>query len=325
MSGLSLTGEEGGGLPWRQLRPMEPVAVPEPIDNPGFGYQVKWDGVRILAFYAGGPWHLQNRRLHDRTGQYPEAGQALREVLRERRAILDGEMVVILDGKPSFSRVMERDRGRKEDTIKALQRRLPATLVVFDLLFLDGRSLLSVAWDQRQALLADLWPGPTSPHVHLAENFTDGPRLFRAVEDRGLEGIVAKKRDGPYLPGRKSPLWLKIKCRRTQLVAVGGFTLTGGRVGALLLGAFREGEFLYLGRAGSGLKEMERELLARHLRQETRPDSPFHNLRRRPASWYWVEPRLTVEVEFMEWTSDLKFRAPVIVGFAGASPTACQV
>lgn len=278
----------------------------------------------MLLFYSNGEVRLQNRKLKDRTLQYPEVTAELAGSLRrpDSELILDGEMVVLENGKPSFSRILERDLATDTRRIAAMARSLPALYAAFDLLYLDGEELLARPWHERQELLAGIVAGE-SPHLHLTENFDDGEKLFSAGKSQGLEGIVAKERDSPYIPGDKTSYWLKIKNIRTLKAAVGGFTLNRGRLGALLLGAYQDGRFLYIGRAGSGLKESELEELKRHLVPRTVEESPFDNLPRCPAGYHWVKPELTVAVDFLEWTPDLRLRAPVVRGFTHDSPADC--
>jgi len=137
---------------------------------------------------------------------------------------------------------------------------------------------------------------------------------------------VGKELGSPYLPGRKSEYWLKIKSRRRQLCVVGGYTLTGQRVGALLVGAFRQGDLYYLGRVGSGLREGDLRALGDFFRGITVSTPPFVNPPRLVKGTYrWVKPQLTLMVEFQEWTENMKLRAPVVAGFSNEPPGACEV
>lgn len=295
---------------------MEPRARREPFDSPGHFFQVKWDGVRILAFLEGGVVRLQNRRGRERTAQYPEL-QDLREFARARGALLDGEVVVLEEGQPSFPRVIRRDFCTRPESVRQLARALPCTYCVFDLLYLDGEDLASRPLSERQHLLDQVLT--PSPAVFITPNFSAGTALYREAEERGLEGIVAKAKDSPYLWGGKTGYWLKVKPRRRILCAVGGVHEKGGAVGALLLGVYRDGKLLYIGRAGSGLSSRDARLLREMAQKDARPVPPFTNPPRDPGC-LWLEPRLTVLVEFAEWTGDLHLRAPVVVGFTGRLP-----
>jgi len=303
------------------VQPMEPVSRKEPLNSNAYTYQIKWDGVRILALVERGRVILKNRRGRPRTAQYPEL-QELAGLVRAQSAVLDGEVVALAEGKPSFARVIQRDFCRREQVIRALQRRIPCTYCLFDLLYLDGEDLTGRPLEERQRLLEEI-VAAAAP-VYLNENFPDGEILYREIVEAGLEGVVAKRKGSPYRSGRKSPDWLKIKPRRRQLCVVGGLSMPGGTVGALLLGAYRDGELLYIGRAGSGLKREELLLLRDYARQAGSARPHFSNPPR-GRDLLWLEPRLTVLVEFAEWTADLRLRVPVVVGFTGRPPAEARL
>lgn len=293
---------------------MEPRPGPEPFDSPEYLFQIKWDGVRLLAFVGRSGLRLQNRRGFERTFQYPEL-QKIRDLLEGREAILDGEVIVLEGGRPSFPRVMQRDLCTREQALGYLLRTHPATYCVFDILFLEGEDLTGRPCSYRQELLGGLWPAGGA--VYINENFDSGVDLFKLMAERQWEGIVAKKREGPYIWGpKKHPGWLKIKFRRRQLCLVGGLALSGGLPASLLLGAYRDQDLTYIGKAGSGLSRQDlldlRGLAARH----TQAAPGFVNPPR-GKDLIWLKPELTVLVEYAEWTGNLQLRAPVIKGFPG--------
>ncbi|MGE5653261.1 MAG: non-homologous end-joining DNA ligase [Bacillota bacterium] len=304
------------------IKPMEPVKHDQPFDDPRYAFQVKWDGVRMLAFVSGSGVRLQNRRLREKTATYPEL-QLLSKHLVGRDAILDGEVVVLQDGKPSFPRVIERDFATSSRTISGMQKTHPIAYVVFDILWLDGRDLTPLPWQERDQ------------HLHAAVREEDGiavidsflargTDLFGAVETKGLEGIVAKEISSRYLIGQKSDAWRKIKTKQRIRAVVGGMTIKGSHFSALLLGVYREGQLVYIGRVGTGISMQEAGLLVQHLGQQRQPTSPFTNTPRiTSAEVIWTYPALTVDVEFMEWTEDLQLRAPVIKGFGIGDPKEC--
>lgn len=300
--------------------PMEPESHPRPFTSGRYRFQVKWDGVRMVAFVQQSQVRLQSRRLRDRTDQYPElAGLANQVAARE--AILDGEIVVWWEGKPSFHRVLARETAAGPGRTQDLARAWPASYMVFDLLYLEGENLMGLPWERRQHLLFSTCR--EGGGLVLTENFPDGEALYVAVVDQGFEGIVAKERASPYLPGRKSSHWLKVKVRRRQKAVVGGYAERTGRVASLMLGAYRDGELFYIGRASAGLTEREWTALARYLRGMTRTNPPFVNPPARRAGYRWVDPVLPLLVEFSEWTEDLKLRAPVVTGFISDEPENC--
>lgn len=309
------------------LRPMEPVRQAAPPAGAEWTAEVKWDGVRCLALVETGRVRLWSRRLRERTEQFPEL-QGLAGQLAARQAVLDGELVVLRpDGRPTFPGILERDLvvGPGEARRRAALR--PALLVAFDLLALDGRDLLSAPLRERQARLREvLNPGAVAVPI---ESFAGaGPALFQAVCQRELEGVVCKRLDAPYRPEEKSPLWVKVKRQLELTCLVGGYTITGGRPGALLLGAYdAEGRLRYLGRAGSGLRDEELRLIALELAPADCPFTPVPRVEaerfaRRPDQVVWVRPQLGVRVRFAEWTEEGRLRHPVVRGFVAVNPGA---
>ncbi len=317
------------------IRPMEMESNPEPFDSPEHIFEVKWDGIRYLAFLDKGT-RLQSRRLLDKTGRYPEL-QGLHRMVKAKEAILDGEMVVLRDGKPSFQRALERDLQSDPRRAATLSRKLPATYVAFDLLYLDGQPLVDRPLWERKRLLQEI----ILPETAVKQAGGGGERrglevpaviegrgrdLFAAVNQQGLEGIVAKEKGSKYLMGVKSRRWLKIKCRRRQLCVVCGFTKGPRGLGALVLGAYRDGRLLPVGHAGSGITDREAISLLKKL-EPARID--YHPFSVRPSRYrekeYWVKPELVVEIEYLEWTESLTLRAPVIKGFVNAPPEACII
>lgn len=306
-----------------KIVPMEPIlCTTPPPDNHDFIYEVKWDGVRMLAFIEPGQVRLINKRQHVRTRQYPEL-QGLTRFIKATTAILDGEVIALKNGRPSFPTVMQRDLVVRPETVQQLVRHIPIHYMVFDLLFLNGEFLTGLPLEKRKERLYEVLQPQSA--IQLVEPFSSGQLLWEATRKQDMEGIVAKRRDSPYIAGKKHRLWLKMKHRRRQNCVVGGYTLRGNRVNALLLGAYRDGELLYLGRAGSGLTEKDVDMLTVELPRLEKNDSPFHNLASPQRGYYFTEPVLTVAVEFAEWTEDGHFRAPVIAGFTGLSPRECQV
>ncbi len=299
------------------IQPMEPLSSKVPPGGSAYIYQIKWDGVRILALVEDRRVILKNRRGKARTEQYPEL-QRTAELVKAGNAVLDGEVIALAGGKPSFARVVRRDFCRREGTIRALQRQIPCTYCLFDLLYLEGADLTGLPIEERQRLLHGVVE--TALPLYLNKNFQDGDALYKEVEEAGLEGIVAKKKGSPYRGGWKSVEWLKIKPRQRLLCVIGGLTMPRGSVGALLLGAYRDAELLYIGKAGSGLKGEELLLLREYAWQDQAPEPSFSNPPRE-RDLLWLKPRLTVQVEFAEWTADLRLRAPVVIGFSDRPPS----
>ncbi len=307
------------GLLQGKIPPMEPQSRKDiPVGNQ-FLYQVKWDGVRMLAFIKEGSVRLQNRQLKDRTLQYPET-YGLPDRVGFSQGILDGEMVVLREGKPSFPSILKRDLSANPARIQTLTQTLPAAYFIFDLLYMDGKPLLSSPYEERQRLLRE--SVEENEFVKLTDNFEKGGELFAWVKEQGLEGVVAKDRKSPYIFGKKSRHWWKIKVKNKILCTIGGFTVRGGRLSSLLVGAYSGEELLYLGRGGTGLKEEEWKNLWEFLIKRRVSLCPFVNPPSRPGG-FWVQPSLAMWVEFSEWTPELKLRAPSIKGFSTGEPGDC--
>jgi bifunctional non-homologous end joining protein LigD len=299
-----------------RLKPMLARSGGLPPNEQDFGFEVKWDGIRTLLFCDHGHLTLQGRNFTDFTPRYPEV-RPLAGELGARRLILDGEIVAFDDeGRPSFERLQSRMHLASDSAVKRRLRDTPVTYVIFDLLYLDGRSALALAYEDRRTLLEELelqGPAWRIPAYHRGE----GSGLLAATRELGIEGIVAKRLDCPYEPGRRAAGWIKIKNVRVQDVVIGGWTpgegARGGRLGALAVGVFEDGRLVYAGKVGTGFTEKTLALLGRELEPLRRPDSPFEG-RQPPKGTVFVEPRLVAAVEFREWTRSGTLRAPSFKG-----------
>jgi bifunctional non-homologous end joining protein LigD len=300
-----------------RIAPMLARAGPLPLDG-DWAYELKWDGVRAIAYCVPGQVRLQSRNLGDITASYPELARLTR-ALSTHEAVLDGEIVVLdSDGRPSFGALQPRMHVSSPARARRLADQTPVTYVIFDLLWLDGHSLLARPYAERRAALEELalsgehWRVPAAVVGHGAE-------LLAASREQQLEGVVAKRRDSRYEPGRRSGAWTKIRNITRQEFVVGGWTSGQGRrsdqIGALLVGvADGAGGLRYAGRVGSGLGERELALLARRLAPLAREQSPFHSGAAPPRGARFCEPAIVVEVAFSEWTRDGLLRQPSFLG-----------
>lgn len=306
------------------VSPMLAVAGPLPADDdrtpdgrPVWAFEVKWDGVRCVAATDGeGSLRLWARSGTDVTGRYPELAPLGRR-LRGTAAVLDGE-VVALDaaGRPDFGLLQRRMGVADPRRAARLAHDHPVHLVVFDLMRLDGRSLLRAGYEERRALLAGLGLGDGarwSVPGHLAGR---GSEAFAATLEHGFEGVVAKRLTSPYTPGVRSPHWRKTRHLVTLDVVLGGWTpgrgglARGGLPGAVLVGVREPGGLRYAGAVGSGMSGEERADLARYFRVLARDTSPFAGRVGVPGA-HWVEPRLVAEIAFTGWTAAGLARQPV--------------
>jgi bifunctional non-homologous end joining protein LigD len=300
----------------RELVPMLARTGPLPPDDGRWAFEIKWDGVRALAYVQGGRLELRARSGNDITGRYPEL-RPLAEALAGREVVLDGEVVAFDGGRPSFQKLQGRMHLTSDHAVRRLARESPVNYVAFDLLYLDGRSLMDLRYDERRAALAGLeLAGPTwqAPAHHVG----DGAALLELTRAQQLEGVIAKRLDGPYLPGRRSPGWVKVKNVNSTDAVIGGW-LAGeggraGRLGALAIGIPDEdGELRYAGRVGSGFTQAELARLGALLEPLARTDSPFSG-RQPPKHTHFVEPRLVARVDFNERTHTGTLRQPSYKG-----------
>jgi bifunctional non-homologous end joining protein LigD len=278
-----------------------------PAKDAGWAAELKWDGVRAIAYCQPGRLQLQSRNLLDITRQYPEVRRLTRQ-LGTRDAVLDGELVAFDEaGRPSFERLQQRIHQTDESVVRRRMKTHPVTYVLFDLLYLDGRDLMGETYERRRELLAALdlngtsWQAPDYSVGHARE-------LLAASAEQQLEGLVLKRLDSVYVPGKRGGSWLKVKNLGRQEFVIGGWVEGEGRrrnsLGSILLGHFDEqGRLHYAGKVGTGFSERDlRQLLAR-LRPLGREGNPFLG-RRGPRNAHHVEPVLVAEIEFREMTAE---------------------
>ncbi|HEX2128864.1 MAG TPA: non-homologous end-joining DNA ligase [Solirubrobacterales bacterium] len=308
-------------LPTR-IEPMKATLAKLPDDDEGWAYEIKWDGVRAIAYCEPGHLRLESRNLRDITKQYPEIN-AITRALGSRTVILDGELVAYDDdGRPSFQRLQRRMHVGSESEVRRRAGETPVTYVIFDILYADGETLFSLPYEERRTRLEELelagehWQVP-------AYHRGDGAALQAASKQQGLEGIIAKRLDSPYRPGKRSREWLKVKNVREQEVVVGGWLPGKGRregeLGALLVGYYDDGELRYAGKVGTGFDARSLTLLRKSLAPLARDDSPFNGRQPEKGSQF-VDPKLVAQVEFAEWTNAGTLRHPSYKGLRDDKP-----
>ncbi|MCZ6596621.1 MAG: DNA ligase [Planctomycetota bacterium] len=277
-----------------------------PFDSDEHLFEVKWDGIRTLSFAEGGDYRLSSRNRSDQKARYPEFA-----FLAELSAgvVLDGEIVVLKDDKPDFQLVLKREQVRDRLKIDHLAQTLPAAYVVFDLLYLGFESIMSRPLTERRERLAEVVAACGNPRLVLSEGIVGGgTAFFEEAGRRDLEGVVAKRLDSTYQPGRRTGAWMKIKTTQETVCAVIGYLAEGNEVRSLILAARDEGgELRYVGRVGSGLSASMRRKL--HGLCGERPRAT--PLVACPADGSWIEPGLYCRVSFLERTDDGHLRAPV--------------
>jgi bifunctional non-homologous end joining protein LigD len=298
-----------------RLVPMFAQSGSLPPDDGTWALEMKWDGVRALAYCEGGEARLISRTGQDITATYPEL-RGLGAALAGRQALLDGEIVALgRSGWPDFEALAQRMHVSSATAAERLAARVPVTYLVFDVLHLDGRPLLAAPYHERRALLEGLavhaarWQTPPS--------FTGVPGAdVQAVSrQHGLEGVVAKRLESRYEPGRRSGSWRKIKNLYRQEAVVGGWRVGMGRreglIGSLLVGVNGRAGLEYAGHVGTGFTDQTLEMLTGRLAPLRRATSPFATgvPREHARGAVWTEPRLVVEVAFTGWTREGRMRA----------------
>jgi len=303
---------------------IEPMLSEQSTEVPpgtDYQYEVKWDGIRALISLEEGQLKIRSRNQHDITAQFPELLHP-DKAFRANTALFDAE-IVCLDkgGRPDFKKVISRLQARGETNIQKLSKASPAFCYIFDCLYLDGRPLVNEPLEKRQEWLADAIKAD-SPY-RVSEVVEDEEALFEAAKEHALEGIMAKRKDGRYLPGRRSDLWLKVKVRNTVDCVVVGYTAGKGNrestFGALQIAEDIKGTLLYRGKVGTGFDDAMMKQVMGELRELKKSSAPKLTGGQvvDEKTTQWVEPKLIVEISYAMITRDKMYREPVFVRLRG--------
>ncbi|HEX9343882.1 MAG TPA: non-homologous end-joining DNA ligase [Actinomycetota bacterium] len=302
--------------------PMLAVPGAQPFDDDGWLFEVKWDGHRCLARLdaaaASDGTRLSSRSGRDVTSQFPELA-GLHRQLAGRNAVVDGEVVALDgDGRPSFQRMQDRFH-RSADELARHPGRVPIHFIAFDLLWLDGESLLDLPLSDRRARLAEVLV--ETREVRLSQAVEGrGQAFFDEIKALGLEGVVAKRLASPYRPGARSPDWRKVKALRRQDCVIVGWTPGQGErastLGSLLLAVRDDGDLRYAGNVGTGFTHSFLERLLPELVEREVTAPPLHGVQRLKGlkGVRWARPELVCEVEYLGWTDDGRLRAAAFKG-----------
>lgn len=298
----------------REIKPMLAVKG-EPFNSHEYIFEPKWDGTRCIVFVdvERKRIRLQNRRLLDITKRYPEL--EFTEFLSEN-AIIDGEIIVLEGGKPSFRLLQKREQVDSTLKIEILSKMIPAVYFAFDILYTESEGwVMDKPLLERKKILNGI--GNETQHVIISEFIKEkGKQFYRLSVDAGLEGVIGKRIDSKYMPGRRSDAWVKMKKRKTADCIIVGWLEGEGRrenmFASLILALYDNGDLIHVGRVGTGfstefLEEFMEKLKEIEVSEQIIPDLRFS----RKA--HWVKPQYVCEIEFLEVTSDMKFRAPVFL------------
>ena len=311
-------------LPSAKARFIEPMKAKLVETPPAIGdwiYELKFDGIRLIAVKKDEKVSLLSRNQNELSGRFPEIVESVRS-LPTRECVIDGEVVALdEEGRSSFQLLQAREmEGRKS----------PVYFYVFDVLQLDGKSLLSLPLEARKNVLEILCAGVSDPIRYSGAIGGDAKRLLEEVKRRSLEGIIGKRRNSVYEPGRRSGAWIKLKCVRQQEFVIGGYTPPQGArkyFGAILVGYYHNKKLVFAGKVGTGFTAKSLSMLYKKFQKEARDDCPFVDLpSKQNGQWvqditpsmmrkmHWVNPVFVCEIKFAEWTRDKKLRAPVFLG-----------
>ncbi|MDB4867980.1 MAG: ligase [Cohnella sp.] len=312
---------------------MEPIFPFEPVISNAipmedhWRYEIKWDGTRILTYHDPDGTKLFNRKQNERTRHYPELLR-IDSYCKAKSVILDGEVIALAEnGKPSFHEVMRRDLIQRMDRVDDMQRMVPITYMIFDIVYYNGTWVNRQPLSERAALLTEIIT--PSENVQLVSFHPNGEMLFDLMKQQDMEGIVCKDLRSTYALGGKDDRWKKVKNYGDVMSVVGGFTLNGGFVNAVLLGQYdNEGKLWYIGHTGTGkLSKAEWRDLTDVLQPMKVKESPFARRPDRHKDAFWVKPTLTVKVQYSEWRwqEGRALRQPSIQSFLTVPPEECKL
>lgn len=301
-------------MKWTPIIPFEPVESNTIPQGKQWIAQVKWDGVRVCTYWDGKEVKLFNRKRNERTYHYPELLK-IDKYIHAKSAILDGEVIALKNGKPSFYEVMKRDGIRNLEKISFIQQQVPITYMIFDILYLNHKWVVSSPLSDRLKMLQEIYK-PCN-HVQLVASFEDGDALFEAVKEQNLEGIVVKDLTSTYPVNGKDRRWIKKKNYHDLIAVVGGVTFRQSIVNSLLLGLFdEENRLWYIGHVGTGkLTQTDWKSFTQMIHPFFQKEMPFVNKPSRNKDATWLKPLITVKIKYTEWIEGHTLRQPSIQAF----------
>lgn len=305
--------------------PFEPISSDTVPIGPEWISQIKWDGVRILTYFDGKEVKLFNRKLNERTTIFPELTN-IKSYTNAQSIILDGEVISLdQNGNPSFHEVMRRDGIRRMDRVDSAIEAVPIFYMIFDILFYNGEWVTQFPLQERQNLLLEAVQ--PSNQIQLVPNNTDGVALFEVAKQHNLEGIVCKNLNSKYLINGKHNAWQKVKNYKDIIAVIGGVTYRSGIVNSILVGLYdEENQLVFIGHVGTGkLTKSEWKDLTTVINTIKIEKNPFSSQPKRIKEIQWIQPLLTVKVQFIEWTEGHSLRQPSIQSFIEKDPKECTL
>ena len=305
------------------LKSLDPMLASVGSEVPGenWTFEPKYDGIRVLAYATPTEVRLITRNGKDKAQQFPEIVGALKKLASQSRRslVLDGEIVALIDGEPArFQQLQGRMHVKDSRMIERLSSSTPAALILFDILMDGDEVLIKEPWSERRARLIKRVGKRVSAQLRITESVQDdGKKMLEKARRQGWEGIIAKRIDSRYEPGNRSHNWLKLKIEFRQEFVVGGYTEPRNsreHIGALLLGYFDHGRFIYVGHTGGGFTRQGLEEMYRRLKPLEKKTSPFEEMPKTNEKANWAKPEVVVEVKFSEWTADRRLRQPIFLG-----------
>lgn len=283
----------------------------DPFNSEDYTYEIKWDGYRSLAF-LNSDTKLQSRNLKDITSTFPELSQ-IHKSCKQTGTVIDGEIIALHNGKPNFIKLQKRGQLRNENQILNAVKTIPVIYIAFDILYLNHQPLYHVPIEKRRLLLEENLS--SSAELVLADSIEkNGIAYFNSISEMGLEGVVAKKKESLYAPGKRVKTWLKFKRKQIGAFIICGFIInptSRGELSSLILGAYLEGKLNYFGMVGTGFSRWELEITLKELQKIISDSSPIGRfIQSIPKNLYWTKPLIVCEVEYLELTDDGRLRHP---------------
>lgn len=299
---------------------MEPILIPDIMAGEDWIHEIKWDGIRGLSYIRNGQLQVYTKQRNERTAFYPELSE-LTSLLDGKQAVLDGEIVVFdNDEKPSFYSSLVRERVKDVRKVRHYSELYPAKYILFDIMNYNDRDLTAIPLTERKKILGSAVG--RSSNITQTDPFNEGKKLYELMKAKNWEGIVSKRKDGRYIPGKAHTSWYKTKLSRKMLAVVGGISWKSGMPNSLLLGIYRNSSLIFIGKASLGLNQEQIYLLKEQSESLGSEECPFskESLAGVRGEFTWLNPILTCWVHFMEFTDDGQMRHPKILGFSPSKP-----